>query len=248
MKEALTLHPHLEKTLEQKRALLAALENELAERELELATAEAELRAFELRYLQVVGRRYAELDEIETRMAEITGQMDQARRAASDWDAADELSCGQTRFQAAERLKKLYRETARRFHPDLAADEHEREHRHQLMIEINRAYESGAEDRLQALLDAENAIAQTPALDGATELLVIEHRMERAQSRIAEIGSSVAAIEASEIFRLKQRADRAEAAGWDLLAELLSQVERQIEKSRHRLFHLEGVVRELAVD
>ena len=58
---------------------------------------------------------------------------------------------------------------------------------------------------------------------------------------MAEIDRKVAEIVNSEIYGLKKRADSAEAAGWDLLTELVTQVERQIEKSRHRLFHLEGV-------
>lgn len=249
MKESLTLHPQTENILAKKRAELAALEIELAERELVLATREAELRAFEIRYLQVVGRRYAELNEIETRMNDLTGQIDEARRAAAEWDAADELSCGQTRFQPTERLKKLYREVARRFHPDLASDEDERAHRHQLMIEVNRAYASGAEERLQSLLDAESDLAAEAATyDSATELLLVTHRIEQASERIAEIDRLAAEFEASEIFKLKVRAERAQEAGWDLLAELVTQVERQIEKSRHRLFHLEGVLREIAVD
>ena len=229
-----------ENELRQKRIALKAIEERLAQRELDLTTLQAELRIFEQRYLQVVGSRYAELEEIEAKMAGLTSQINDAQ--AAEWDVADEFTCGQTKFQPTERLKKLYREVARRFHPDLAAGEEERAHRHQLMIEINRAYENGASERLQALLEAESAQAELVAgFDSATELLLLTQQLARGEERVAEIDRKVAEIVNSEIYGLKKRADSAEAAGWDLLTELVTQVERQIEKSRHRLFHLEGV-------
>lgn len=55
--------------LQQKKIELAQLENQLADAELELATSRAELRAFEQHYLEIVGRRYAELDEWEAKIA-----------------------------------------------------------------------------------------------------------------------------------------------------------------------------------
>ena len=59
-----------EQELERKRAELAAREALLADRELELATLNAELSAFNRHYISRVGARYAELDEIEARIAE----------------------------------------------------------------------------------------------------------------------------------------------------------------------------------
>ena len=49
-------------------------------------------------------------------------------------------------------LKKLYREIAKRIHPDLATDEKDRARRHKLMAEANRAYEDGDEARIVQLL------------------------------------------------------------------------------------------------
>ena len=48
-----------EEELEDKRLELEHLQSELADRELELATLRSEVVAFEQRYLEVVGRRYA---------------------------------------------------------------------------------------------------------------------------------------------------------------------------------------------
>src|SRR5437867_3121215 len=73
--------------LEKKKAELGELESQLSQRELELATLQAELHAFERRYLRIVGVRYAELDEIEAQIAELLArqrpQGDKAHREAA---------------------------------------------------------------------------------------------------------------------------------------------------------------------
>src|SRR5262249_39838651 len=56
--------------LERKKAVLAELEAQLADRELELASCLAELVHFEKRYMQTVGRLYAILDDLKAKIAE----------------------------------------------------------------------------------------------------------------------------------------------------------------------------------
>jgi len=210
---------------------LDSLRIELADAERELGEIQAGLRAFEARYLKVVGQRYAELEEIEIRMAELEGTKD----SSADLDL-DELDCGQTRFHSSERLKKLYREVARQCHPDLAEGESEREQRHELMVEVNRAYELGAEERLKALLDS--------GLSGGAsdERELVRAQIALVRQCIADVRAKIESLATSETFRLMHRCEKAEAAGWDLLGELLSQVERQITKSRLRLLNLEGLL------
>jgi len=60
-----SIHPRQtpeERELERKKSQLVELETELGQRELDLATLQAELRVFESTYLRIVGSRYAELD------------------------------------------------------------------------------------------------------------------------------------------------------------------------------------------
>ena len=66
---ARVLNPEDEE-LARKTASLADLEAQLADRELELASLRADLVHFEKRYLQTVGRRYAELDDLKAKLAE----------------------------------------------------------------------------------------------------------------------------------------------------------------------------------
>ena len=71
--------------LARKRAELVGLEDDLAERELSLASIRAELAAFERRYLRTVGVLYAELDEINAQIAQRKARnsgTEEANRAA----------------------------------------------------------------------------------------------------------------------------------------------------------------------
>ncbi len=152
--------------LDKKKAELAGLQARLAERELDLTTLRAELHSFEGTYLRMVGSRLAELDEIEAQIAEARSRNkpkdQQAQERASQARAQAEESAQAVEaeqetgrrepFKPSENLKKLYREVAKRIHPDLATDESERKRRHELMAEANRAYEEGDAARLEAIL------------------------------------------------------------------------------------------------
>jgi hypothetical protein len=228
-----------EQALRKRREELAELESGLAEREPALANLQSAMRAFEARYLSAVGERYDELAKIENEIAKLQGLEYDDEESGSLAD--DEVGCGQNRFHS-DKLKKLYREVARKFHPDLSSCPQERQHRHQLMVEINRAYESGAEDRLQELLEA-GAGFESVEIGGSmsAEMILLVRRIAEAKQRLAGIESEIEEITTSEIYKIKLRVENAETIGVDLFADLIGQVDRQIKKARNRLEHLQGV-------
>ena len=126
--------------LKRKQIELSNHENTLAQRELELATLHAELRIFQTRYLKILGGLYSRLDEIEAKIAERQAKLNpdnnaarqkadearsQAQESAKETEEARKKSDiskanPQYDFKPSENLKKLYREVAKRIHPDLA--------------------------------------------------------------------------------------------------------------------------------
>src|SRR5487761_480709 len=133
---------------------LEDLEKQLIERELQLVSLRGELAAFERLYVEKVGSRYAELDEIDAQIAEFhascsPGDVEaqneahgaRSRAEESHTTAAEVAVKDTTRFSPSSSLKSLYRGVARRIHPDLAVDEVDRAKRQKLMAEANRAYE-----------------------------------------------------------------------------------------------------------
>ncbi|MBO0856986.1 MAG: J domain-containing protein [Chloracidobacterium sp.] len=228
-----------EQELRKRREELAELDSRIGEREPALANLRSAMRAFEARYLGAVGDRYDELAKIEKEIAKLQGLEFEDKEPVSL--AGDEVGCGQNRFHS-DRLKKLYREVARKFHPDLSSCPQERQHRHQLMVEINRAYETGAEDRLQELLEA-GAGLESVEIGGSmsAEIILLVRRAAEAKQRLAEIEAEIEEIAASETYKLKQRVENAETIGVDLFADLIGQVDRQIKKAGARLEHLRGL-------
>src|SRR5271166_346983 len=123
-----------EEELAKKREELALLQADLAERELFLTNLRAELAAFEGQYLRQVGTLYAELDEWNARIAERLAEQEgteearsaaaQARTQAEESNSAvhGEAAAAQEFTPSAE-MKALYREVAKRVHPDLSIDD-----------------------------------------------------------------------------------------------------------------------------
>src|ERR1700730_14498088 len=122
-----------ERELAAKDADLAALKVQLAQRELDVATLRVELHAFEQHYLRIVGVKFAEIDDLEAQIAEALNRRnpndDTTRQRAADARskatesaaAAGAIELAQAiDFKPSDDLKRLYREIAKRVHPDLA--------------------------------------------------------------------------------------------------------------------------------
>jgi DnaJ-domain-containing protein 1 len=225
---------------------------------LELATAQAELHSFEREYLRVVGVRYAELDEIEAEIAKYLAflnpldstarkQAEQAwakaqdSKRATDENVTDSVSSRD--FKPPESLKKLYREIAKRTHPDLATDEAERLRRQKLMAEANQAYEDGDEERLQAILHGGESSPESVQGEGVeTELIRTIRKIAQVRERLKRISAEIEALKRSALYQLREKAIAAQQAGRDLLAEMASQIDEQIAAGKVRLEELRAKV------
>jgi DnaJ-domain-containing protein 1 len=213
-----------EQELEKKQAELLGLEIELAQRELELANVNIELHLFEKEYLHIIGTRYIELDRVEALIAEYI---------ASAGSAKD--------FKPTEKLKKLYREVAKRIHPDLATDQAERLYRQELMVAANQAYETGDEERLKAILiDWETKPESFHGEGVAASLIRVIRKIAQVQNRLHAINKEFTTLEQTDIGQLKERIKSANAAGIDLMAEMVKELDCQIAHARKNLYNLQS--------
>lgn len=239
------LKPEEEEVL-RKREELAAIRAALAERELELVDLRSQLAAFEGRYLRQVGALYADLDEWKARVSELearlhpsaasTAQAEEAREHARQTygEAHGEASAAKD-FAASPELKRMYREAAKRIHPDLATDPADRERRTRFMAEANRAYEAGDAESLKRILDEYQDGAEAVTGEGiGAELIRIIRQISLAKTRLSAIEQELATLRNSEIALLKKQAEEMQQEGRALLAELAATVREQIDQAKKK--------------
>lgn len=144
-------------------------------------------------------------------------------------------------FKPSDSLKKFYREVAKRIHPDLATDEKERQLRQQLMAEANLAYEDGDEERLQAILHGWESRPESVKREGVVaELIRAIRQISQSQERLKAIQEEIEALEQTDLYQMKTKVIAAHQAGRDLLAEMASQLDKQITAAKQKLEELKA--------
>lgn len=141
------------------------------------------------------------------------------------------------RVRPGEEARKLYRELARRCHPDLVTDPTERERRDTFLSRVNQAYARGDAEELRALAEEWEAggtpAGEPPTPDGA-ELYA---RLEWLASRKELLADAAAALEDSAVgSMLRMAGDDPDA----LLDEVADGLRRQIATREAELARLTG--------
>lgn len=248
------------------RAELDVLGQELAEMELEFATAQGELATFSEDYHARIAWRIAELDRVQADLAQLRMQqapddpvLDAQTRAARaraeqsrrENEAHAERKAAGTaepeRFAPSNDLKKRFRQLAQKIHPDRASDEADRAWRTQLMSEANRAYRAGdaaALDEVLALwLEGPQGMRPTPSdavSPGATsrETAALAAEVARIRQRIAAIAAELDRLYGSKLYELFAAARVAARQGRDLLEEMAERLDNQVELAKAELERL----------
>ena len=222
--------------LVRRKAQLQVLTRQLLERERGLAAYRNELAAFETRYRRALGTRYAHLDELAERLDETEAAGPDPLGPDPDLDPEDPaerypgqgMPGGQNwawgerepdkeperRTVISDEAKRLFRQLARLIHPDLAGDAAERERRTNLMVAANDAYEQGDLAALERLLADWHASPE---------------------AGMARIDDELAELEASAMGWLRRRVEKAAREGWDLLAHMVRELDRQISEAQLEL-------------
>ncbi|MBN1218671.1 MAG: hypothetical protein JXM69_07075 [Anaerolineae bacterium] len=232
------------------RAELAQAHHQLIEAEAELADRLAEVNAFEFEFEARVGYLYDALAALEKeiqwyteriqiiRSKEVFGQAHipvdtQYRRAWETPPASAPTPPPKPLDSVSEaEIKRLYRQLARRFHPDLAVDETDRAHRTAKMAAINDAYAARSLVELVALAEAaDTAIHTGRAQSAQTEAQLaqaLQAELDRCQRRLREIQQELRNLRYRPSVELSIEVKLAQRQGRDLLAETAADVERKI--------------------
>lgn len=237
-------------------AELAAAQEELRAAEADLAAEQAAVNAFRMHarlmlddLADAIAALLAEKQSLLTRLAlrsqeteafpeeeDPLGPAEDERRsavggrAASDEDPLDLLPTPTPRDKAAE--KRLYRELARRFHPDLAEGAAELAYRTSVMTAVNAAYSAGD---VHALYDLAGELEPGEIRELATietrELRQMRERLLQCRRRRRKVARQLEALREDKTARLWRKA---RALG-DRNEDWWSAVRRDLETARTRL-------------
>jgi hypothetical protein len=237
--------------LEKKQNELSDLEEDLIRQELELANLQVELHALENKYIWTVGIYLSDLDDFIAQIAELLARRHPGSSEAQNGAVSARSRAGESaRFTGqadreiqpkvrpviSEELKRLYREIAKRFHPDLALTESERAQREEVMKAVNWAYQEGDISKLQEILDRWESAPENVSGDGiGAELVRVIRKIAQVQKRLEAIEIEFSQVKESDIYQLKIKFDEAEENGTNLFDELAAQVKSKIAEVDERL-------------
>ncbi len=241
--------------LNKKRAVLERLKDRLADREEEMTDLRTELEKFEANYSMQVGRLYANLDEIEAEIAEeeyklvpddeeIKKKAEELRRRAEESAARalEAAEAGEDKWEPTLAAKKAYHKLARTIHPDIALDAAEKEKRHDLMAQLNHAYSSGDQDKLNKLVEEfRNSPDLVKGDSIGDELVRAIRQIFQIKMRLKELKEEKKAAEGSELFTLREKMRAEMAEGRDMVKQMAARTIVQIRKSERRLENLKTV-------
>lgn len=130
-----------------------------------------------------------------------------------------------------KQFKRLYRQLARRFHPDLARDPGERDIRTERMAALNEAYEAGSLIELVALANEspEDSTGQPETTGTETDMVkVLEKELTRLRRQTLLLQNEIANLHNLPIVQLSLEVKIASRSGRDLLAEIAADLKGQI--------------------
>jgi hypothetical protein len=123
-------------------------------------------------------------------------------------------------------MKKLYRQLARRFHPDTAVDEADRDYRTQMMMAINAAYAAGDREKLRELSEAPDAGQPLDYAHGDQKMAeTLLREVTRVRRRLEEIKQELTRLEKHESAKMMKKMVQAETDGRDYFAEIEKQLQ-----------------------
>jgi hypothetical protein len=142
-------------------------------------------------------------------------------------------------------LKQIYRELAKRAHPDLAADEADRAARSQRMADVNALYARQDLEGLRRILRQ----LETPRLtqDETPEQRLARLKGERLRldAAIRHVKAEIAALNRDPLMVLKLEAALGRSRGHDVLAETVQQLQARLFNAEYELQELIARFREV---
>lgn len=130
-----------------------------------------------------------------------------------------------------QKIKAMYRNLARRFHPDLVQNEEARQARTSLMSQINEAYQKGDIEKLHQFLDHHDIMEPNEEKVGDVLVRLIR-RIDQLQHLISQAQQRLQKELQTDLVQLYQQCRKVEAQRGDAFDLLRKAVLEQIQKAK----------------
>jgi chromosome segregation ATPase len=228
---------------------LDQLRAELADAEAERNSQLEDVEAFEFRFEAHVGQLLDHLATIESEVNSYLTQIKLRRHEQSfadqgasfepveeqfrqTWQHTPETAVPQPPPPATQaQIKKIYRQLARQFHPDLAIDKADRQYRTDKMAAINDAYNAQSMVELMALaeeLETHRSRMQDAPPPDQEMAQALQEEIDRCRRRLRAIDNELQNLPNRPMVDLALQVKLARREGRDLLSEMATDLERKI--------------------
>jgi len=216
--------------------------------EAELATRMAEIREFDAKIESRLGVLETELDILDTQIRHYQKQIYQLRQAEMFPNWVDyskrvnpnQPSSSSKTFRADKNapskpeneLRQLYRDLARKYHPDTAFDNHDRQYRTEMMMRINEAYANRDLNELRKHARGMVSIPVGPEKPKPpryrSTLERVKAELEECQTKILETRAQIEKLRFHPSVQLSLSVKLAWRQGKDLIGEMAKELQEKI--------------------
>ena len=242
------------------------LRDQLAQLEQEHADLVVELSEFETLYQARVGPWQAKLEEAQLYIAEYKLRIELLQwrgstlapsqlEAEVEYRLRDQRRYAHTIYEQAEAaqravphtpidsaaqldLKQIYRELAKRMHPDLAADDLDRMAREQQMKSVNALYAQRDVDALRELFRKLNIVEERRRESPGEQALRLSQEHDRLVAAIKRVKGDIAELNHSGMMSLKLDYALGRSRRRDVLGEVAAKVQAQLSAAEIQLNQL----------
>ena len=137
-----------------------------------------------------------------------------------------------------EQIRDLFRQLAKRFHPDLTADPEEKKQREKVMAYVNEAYTARDLEALLKLSETPDIAKVNGSFSQAKQIEIIRAELKRLDLVITELEDTIRHIDISPIMQLRLETRLARRAGKELLTGMASDLDVQIKDLEEHLIVL----------
>ena len=183
-------------------------------------------------------------EEVRQEFADRREEVDEEAEETRRYERAFEREQARPKLEAdaEEELNRLYRELAKRYHPDLARTEEERRERGPMMQRVNAAVRERDLAALRALYrEAEVADPAFEARSIGEKLVWAIREVARLDEVIAGLEAEIAAVRASDTHQMWRRQE----AGERVIEALEADLKGELARERDRLAELIATYRHL---